>query len=738
MTRVLLVWPGSEGAAGGNFGVPQLVGLASYLHARTGAEVTLVDLVCERGLGPVDLPGLFGGPGGLGYDVVGFSCYSSFDFLLIEAMATIARGVLPGAVLCAGGYHVSARPGDFLYEGSPFDVAVVGEGERPLATIVASVEGGAPLRGVVLGPDPLHNLDELPETDWSYLERYRPFARRLASQAEIYLSRGCPFDCAFCMEKAKREVSWRGFSVDRAVAEIEGLHRWLDLTGWTLYFADALFGMPKAWRRSFLQKLAERNIPTSKNWLLIRVDMVDDEDLRLFRVANCAPGFGLESGDPALLSIIRKAGRLHDYLDRMRAISVSAARLGVPWGANVIVGHPGETEESLRTSAAYMRELFLGPSETTGFLSVDPFRFYPGSPIDDERAAYEARFGMRIHRPEWWKDGDQAFLSEWVDPSSELDYLRRDALMEEELAPILRELPSRFAYRGPSRPYFMRALEGQIEQFSPRVRLAYRDRYYAWQRYTGRAGSGERGRASDVQLARLCKALREASLPDVLRVVPGLSAELREALIATPRERHVPLDAVAESARDVAIATDAGGGSSVSAMHAYARAFMLAGVGEGMRVLDLGAGTGYGTALLLRLVGDRGHVKSVEIDPALVAVARRELAGHANLTLTEGSALDSAAWEGGPWDAILVGFAMKELPVGWSSLIGEACLVMPLGEGDVQRLARITVRAGIPNIEAFESVRYVPLRTEAPAPARPRTSSTQVRPRPRRALPVVD
>ena len=62
-----------------------------------------------------------------------------------------------------------------------------------------------------------------------------------------------------------------------------------------------------------------------------------------------------------------------------------ARELDVPFGANIIVGHPGETEASLRRTADYLRKLFIDdPRGTTGFLSVDPFRLYPGSPIDEE------------------------------------------------------------------------------------------------------------------------------------------------------------------------------------------------------------------------------------------------------------------------------------------------------------------------------------------------------------------
>ncbi|MCA9685323.1 MAG: Uma2 family endonuclease, partial [Myxococcales bacterium] len=249
-------------------------------------------------------------------------------------------------------------------------------GERPLVRAIESIAGGAPLRGVVLGPDPITDLDALPTTDWSLLDRYRAWAPRLARQAQLYLSRGCPFDCAFCMERAKREVSWRAFSVERALAEVEGLHRYLDLRGWTLYFGDALFGMRKSWRREFLEGLARLDVPVAKYWLLIRVDLIEDEDLRLFAAANCGLGFGLESGDPQQLAIIRKSGRLDSYLDRMVDVAAQARERQVPWGANVICGHPGETPASMQRSADYLRALFLDAGGTTGFLSVDAFRLY--------------------------------------------------------------------------------------------------------------------------------------------------------------------------------------------------------------------------------------------------------------------------------------------------------------------------------------------------------------------------
>ena len=151
--KVLLLWPGADASTRGNFGMPQLVLLGTYAQHQTGAKVQIRDLEMERAFGPVNLARLLAGPDGEGYDIVALSAYSSFDHLKCTAIAEMIRELHPNAVIMVGGYHPSARPLDYVFDGSPFDVAVVGEGEKPLVRVIESVAGGAPLRQVVLGPE---------------------------------------------------------------------------------------------------------------------------------------------------------------------------------------------------------------------------------------------------------------------------------------------------------------------------------------------------------------------------------------------------------------------------------------------------------------------------------------------------------------------------------------------------------------------------------------------------------
>ena len=192
---------------------------------------------------------------------------------------------------------------------------------------------------------------------------------------------------------------------------------------------------------------------------------------------------------------------------------------------------------------------------------------------------------------------------------------------------------------------------------------------------------------------------------------------MREALVEVPRERHAPLDAILESLRDAPVPLDREGLATVSAFHAYACTFEAASIGPGTRVLDLGAGTGYGTALLSRMVGPSGFVRSVEIDPALVEHGLVALGDLSNGELVVGNAFEASAWEGGPWDAVVVGFCVDAIPALFLESLAGAVLVVPRKrspEGSAQILVRIRVVDGCVEEEIIERVVYVPARTSAP------------------------
>ena len=104
-----------------------------------------------------------------------------------------------------------------------------------------------------------------------------------------------------------------------------------------------------------------------------------------------------------------------------------------------------------------------------------------------------------------------------------------------------------------------------------------------------------------------------------------------------------------------------------------------ADVRPGQRVMHVGAGTGYYTAILAELVGPSGHVTGFEIDAALAARACGHLAAWPWATV---EAVSGVRAPGQPVDLIYVNAGVQQLPRPWlAALAGGGQLVFPLVSG---------------------------------------------------------
>lgn len=109
---------------------------------------------------------------------------------------------------------------------------------------------------------------------------------------------------------------------------------------------------------------------------------------------------------------------------------------------------------------------------------------------------------------------------------------------------------------------------------------------------------------------------------------------------------------------------------------------------SGMRVLEIGAGTGYSAALLAELVGPAGHVTTVDLDPELVASASDHLLaagyGPERVTVVQGDG--ALGWEpGAPYDRIILAIGAWDIFPAWrAQLAADGRLVLPLAIRMVQ------------------------------------------------------
>lgn len=108
----------------------------------------------------------------------------------------------------------------------------------------------------------------------------------------------------------------------------------------------------------------------------------------------------------------------------------------------------------------------------------------------------------------------------------------------------------------------------------------------------------------------------------------------------------------------------------------------------GERILELGAGTGYNAALLAHLVGENGHVTTIDVDEDLVDGARAHLAaaGVDNVTVVLGDGAVGHAG-GAPYDRIIATVGAHGIPNAWLEQLadGGRLLVPQRLRGSVNR-----------------------------------------------------
>ena len=135
---------------------------------------------------------------------------------------------------------------------------------------------------------------------------------------------------------------------------------------------------------------------------------------------------------------------------------------------------------------------------------------------------------------------------------------------------------------------------------------------------------------------------------------------------------------------------------------------VLLGGGPMGKVLEVGTGSGYQTAILLALVGE---VYSVERIEPLHKLARRRLQDlghrHFRLKLSDGN----WGWpEHAPYDGILVAAAPDAIPMALcEQLAPGGRMVIPIGERQVQELVLVTRGSGGFVMEQLGLVNFVPL-----------------------------
>jgi anaerobic magnesium-protoporphyrin IX monomethyl ester cyclase len=323
------------------------------------------------------------------WDIVGVSTTGMTLRFDLE-LAHIVRRVTPEAFIVAGGMEATFRP-ELMFELGPFDLVVLGEGERPLLDLTARLRAGQPVDGIagtavrnqdgkiIRIPQRALNREELRDAIfntpydkmpysayWQRLESaYRTGAlpskaAREAHLAEIRSVRlitlnYCPMGCTFCsatnfLHEAQGSVaSVARLEADECLTMIERIVAAHPRVR-TIIFQDDIFVFTQDRRilplcDGIIEAKRVGRIPRHLQFISTnRIDAMSAERLAAMgRAGFRVLGFGIENFSPNVLGEFNKA-QIHRHIEPMLSTALAS---GVTPFLDLILSSPHATLEDV-------------------------------------------------------------------------------------------------------------------------------------------------------------------------------------------------------------------------------------------------------------------------------------------------------------------------------------------------------------------------------------------------------
>lgn len=341
-------------------------------------------------------------------------------------VGSVIKEHIPNIPIGIGGVHSTILGKQILEECPHFDFQVVGEGEKTMVEIIQALESGQHFSGIegvifrrngyiVENPArPLaSNLDSLPKPAWHLLDpklyqHYLP-GKGLVPYANIFTSRGCPFECTFCSQHTMYGRKVRFHSLERVISELR------DVVDNYMVKHVIIMDETMTLRKQRMLKLCNILKKTEltftwEGWT--HAGTVDEELLQAMKDAGLIRlSFGIESGDPQILKSIKK----NVTLEQIRNAYKFAHNVGIETRGSAILGHPYETRETAWRTIRFLRGL---KECKQVFLNVAcP---YPGTELYE--FAVKGKGGMRL------LTNDYSKYKRYGDPIIEVNDLSADDL----------------------------------------------------------------------------------------------------------------------------------------------------------------------------------------------------------------------------------------------------------------------------------------------------------------------
>jgi anaerobic magnesium-protoporphyrin IX monomethyl ester cyclase len=340
---------------------------------------------------------------------IGLTCTTSIFHNSVR-IAKMAKEVLPGIRTIFGGPHVSALREKILEDYTDVDFSVIGEGEQCVEALIRAgtdKKALSEIPGLVYRDNGDINftgfrdkgieLDSLPFPAYEKLQGY-PHTYKLpifnyprTPNTSCNSSRGCPYSCSYC----DRSVFRRSFRYNSAQYLYEHVKYLKERFGIRhINFYDDQFTFNRKRVEEFCRMMLN-NHPNMTFNCAVRAEHVDFELMKLLKRAGCwMMSLGIETGDPELLAQHRQNADLDMLADTIRNIK----RAGIRTKGLLMMGLPGESEESIKRSMDYVFSL---PIDDFNLAKFTPF---PGSPL------YENIHELGTFNEDWEKMDCMNFL----------------------------------------------------------------------------------------------------------------------------------------------------------------------------------------------------------------------------------------------------------------------------------------------------------------------------------------
>jgi radical SAM superfamily enzyme YgiQ (UPF0313 family) len=278
------------------------------------------------------------------------------------------RQAVPGCILGVAGLMATAHGQEMFADNPAFDVGLTFEWEETALELAQRLRDRLPLNGIKglihrrdgqticeeRRPSPDVKALPWPLRDHLPMLRYNDdFAFLPIPNLQLYSSRGCPYHCTFCVWIFARYGNYqvRFRDPDDIMAEIEWcLARWPFKA---VYFDDDTFNISKKFTLQICEAMKRRDLKVP--WAgMCRADLFDRETLTACKEAGMiALKYGIESADQGILDGIRKGLSI----SKAEEVIKITKELGIKVHLTLMVGLPGETENTLRKTWRFVKRV---------------------------------------------------------------------------------------------------------------------------------------------------------------------------------------------------------------------------------------------------------------------------------------------------------------------------------------------------------------------------------------------